>query len=130
LLRLLDEKNTTSWSTAGKSQNGSEYLSLSFNTPVRMRALEIDPGKHPTDFPRGLLISANTCSSQGEVLAAHPTWQGALALTQRGFPFYKGQQKVVLAFADNKELSGLCIRQTSLSSFEWSVAELRYLPAR
>jgi hypothetical protein len=128
LKRMIDKNVATKWSTAGKPQDGSEYISIAFPSSTKIRALEIDPGKYTSDFPRGLSIYSNTCSSDGEQLASYPSWQGALSVTPQGLPFYKGQHKVIVAFATSKELNGLCIRQTSSSAFEWAVAELRYLP--
>jgi hypothetical protein len=127
LQRMTDGKEATVWSTGGTHQTGSEYLSVAFTTPIKMRAIQLDTGARPTDFPRGLSIHSGSCNTPGDQLAAYPTWQGAVGITESGYPFFQGQQDVRIAFAESKELSGLCIRQTATSEFEWTVAELRYL---
>jgi hypothetical protein len=126
---LIDGSRHTRWHSGDAGQTGEELLQIRFRTPTKIRGVELDPGEYTTDFPRGLLIRGGSCDeSQAKTFAFYPSWQGALSFTPLGFPFFAGQDAVRVFFDHEELIECLFIRQTSKSSFNWSVAEFRVTP--
>jgi hypothetical protein len=106
---------------------GVEFLSISLPNPVTGRGLDLALGKRTTDFPRGLSISIGTCETSGTPLATYPDWQGALALSPNGYPYFLGQSDLRIVFANEVTFSTLCIRQTKKSELDWYVKSVRLM---
>ena len=111
------------------NQEGREYISISFNAPVTTRGISLDLGKRASDFPRGLSIFTGTCENPGAPLADYPDWQGALALSPNGYPYFLTQSDVRIAFAQEATFSALCIGQTRKSDFDWYVKSIQLMKA-
>jgi hypothetical protein len=107
--------------------SGVEFLSLSLPKATTARGIDLDLGKRTSDFPRGLSITTGTCEAPETPLANYPDWQGALALSPDGYPYFLGQSEVRIVFARDVTFSALCIRQTNKSELEWYVKSVRLM---
>jgi hypothetical protein len=128
LERLIDGSAHTRWTSNRNHQLGDELLTLRFSKPTRIRGIELDPGEHNTDFPRGISVRGGECREEtARQLAQFPSWQGALSFTSDRFPYFGAQSDVKIVFAKEEEVECLFIRQTGTAPFSWSVAELRVM---
>jgi hypothetical protein len=103
---------------------GSEFISVSFSTPITTQGLRIKLGKHTSDFAPGLLIQNGPCSAPLQTLINAPDWQGAISLTPSGYPYFLGQDDIRIIFANPISTSALCLRNTRSSNFDWYVGRI------
>jgi hypothetical protein len=122
---MIDRRSKTHWSTYKGAQTGGESLLIRFPAPASLRAVELSTGAFPTDFPRGLAISTGTCSLEETPQISFSDWQGALAFTPSGFPYFSGQNDVKILLPPGPPLGCLLIKQTGSAPFDWSVTELK-----
>ena len=125
---LLDGDPQTRWSSEG-GQRGEEHITVCFPTPRNVTALELASGAFGTDFPRAVRYCAtpNSTTPCEEATSIFETrdWQGAVAFTAAGHPYFRGQDAVVLPIFSSQPVSCLRVEQRTRASFDWSVAELR-----
>ena len=118
----------TQWTTNLPKQIGTEMVQIEFKGPVKFDAIKLDTSISPTDFPRGIRISASTgsCSAgRMETLFETPQWEGKIELSKEGLPYYAGQDEVVVFFKN--EIQANCIRIEQISkgaTFHWSITEV------
>ena len=120
--RIADGKLNTRWSPGSGRQTGDNWLYLRFKKEELLFGLELSPGTFTSDYPRGLRVSQPTaCPSELE-RAINPqdlrsivdfaSWQGSVAYTDQGFPYYSAQDKVEILFASMVAAECLYIEQT------------------
>lgn len=126
---LSDGRMETRWSPRRGAQYGDEWVQVNLPQPLEIRGVQALPGKFFSDFPRGLTISdcQEPAPAQPEIRVI-PEWQGGLALTPSGYPYYTGQHDVNILFRKPIVTSCIKISQTAESEhYDWSIAELRLL---
>jgi hypothetical protein len=130
---LVDGSESTRWHPVN-GQKGREWIAVQFKEQVSIEAVELSPGTFATDFPGGLEVRiAEKCPLPGEggdnsseVFRQHP-WEGALAFTRDGYPYYTHQGKVEVRFTKAVSTSCMILKQVApYRYFDWSVAELRF----
>ena len=119
---LTDGDPKTRWSSA---QRGDESLSVTFTSPQTLRGIELDPGAFTSDFPRGIEVLGTTVEDKEIKLVSFASWQGSVAFTPLGYPYFLGQHEVRVLFGHAETLKRLTIRQTGKAPFDWSVAEIK-----
>ncbi|MCB0338967.1 MAG: hypothetical protein KDD53_05155, partial [Bdellovibrionales bacterium] len=63
-----------------------------------------------------------------KIYAEYPKWLGSAKFTRDGYPYYAGQSKVKIVFAESQRVQCLRIEQTGKSNnFDWSVSDLKLL---
>ena len=130
---LSDGKSETRWSPLRGAQYGDEWIQIEFPEATTMYGIELQPGRYFSDFPRGLSIEGcNTKDTQRRFLIKKISdWQGGLALSPLGFPYYSGQHDVTVLFPGAVSTACLRISQTAEDlNYDWSVAELRILTGK
>ncbi len=114
------------WSTRTGSQIGNELLKISLPKSMTIRGIELDPGRYFSDYPRGLHIVGNDCSSENfTTLTKINNWHGTLRLTPLGLPFYDVPHHVRIVFPKTHTVQCISVRQTGRASVDWSVAKIK-----
>jgi hypothetical protein len=132
---LYDGRRDTRWTTGGGHQLGSEWLSVRFkNGSKEIVGIQLMTGEFLTDFARGLEVSYSPrCSSlltletPGTVIFHEREWQGELAATSDGYPYFKEERYTQLLFDREIDAQCLLIRQIAKASYDWSVTDLRFI---
>jgi hypothetical protein len=121
-----DSDPRTRWSTQRGGQHGDERIEISFSKPTTVSGIELDTGTFTTDFPRGLtVVGTNGSSNPTRCHAEFPSWQGSIARTPSGHPYFTGQHEVRIIFPEPCLLTTLSLKQTGSAPFDWSIAEIR-----
>lgn len=114
------------WSTRTGSQKGNEVLKISLPKSMTIRGIDLDPGRYFSDYPRGLHIVGNDCSSENSTtLTTINNWHGALRLTPLGLPFYDVPHHVRIVFPKTHNVRCLTVKQTGRAPVDWSVAKIK-----
>lgn len=128
-LRVSDGDPRTRWATGRGVQNGDESVEILFSRPTQVSGIELDTGTFTADFPRGLSVLGTNSAGEATRCHAHfPSWQGSVARTPKGFPYYTGQHEVRIIFPEPCVLTKIAIKQTGVATFDWSIAEVRIAP--
>lgn len=107
------------------TQSGKELLTISFPTAVDIRGIELDTGRYFSDYPRGIHISGDNCSSNAPTtIASIAEWHGALRQTTTGLPYYDVPHNVTIIFSKSHRVQCLYIRQTGQASVDWSITKV------
>lgn len=122
LTSLTDGDPKTRWSSP---QRGDESLAIEFTAPQTLRGIELDTGAFTSDFPRGISVLGVNVEDQEIQLASFPSWQGSIAFTPQGYPYFLGQHELRILFGHSVTIKKLTIRQTGRAPFDWSVAEIK-----
>ena len=134
--RMLDRNLKTRWSPGYGKQTGDEWVFVKLAEQKSIKGIMLLTGNFRSDFPRGLSIqSAELCSAdspfeeiQFKDLVMIPSWQGSISHTKNGYPYYTGQEKVIVVFPEEHASQCILIKQTaSEPNFDWSVAEIKLL---
>lgn len=117
--------------TAVGGQVGGETLTIQLAEPSIINGIEISPGLHVSDFPRGLRIEGGACdkSSLREIVTI-PSWQGAVQFTKLGHPFWADYADVRIIFPKPEFVECIFVEQTGRSRHDWSIASVSILKGR
>ena len=133
---LRDGQRNSRWSVSSGKQDGSEWLSIRFlDGPIEMVGIQPMTGEFLNDYARGLEVSfSERCSTPLSITDAMTTifsereWQGELAQTTDGYPYFREQRYTQLLFSQPITAECLMLRQIGKSgSYDWSVTELRII---
>lgn len=133
---LYDGKRDTRWSAETGRQIGNEWLSVRLlDGPTKLAGMQLMTGEFLTDYARGLAIYyAKSCvvpltpESPKEEVFNEAEWQGELAITRDGFPYFKEERYTRLLFGAEIDAQCLLIKQIGKSSsYDWSVTDLRLI---
>ncbi len=136
LMQMFDGRLRSRWSPQLGMQKGNEWLELKFNEEKTLSGIYMPCGNFKPDFPRGIEIqSATDCSAEGDKLKGEfktiyksDIWEGEIAYTPAGIPYYDDQSEVRIFFDNTETLKCIRIKQTGkISSFDWSIAELELI---
>lgn len=131
LRAILNDKPRDRWSTKAASQTGSEWIEISFKSPVFIGGIDLSVTRFSSDFPRGIRIKTGT--KQGDrclfeaTLFEQERWLGSIFYTPAGYPYYSPESIVRIPFTP---LNTECIRIEQIGrsdSFEWSVEGIKIL---
>ncbi|MCB0320441.1 MAG: hypothetical protein KDD60_05895, partial [Bdellovibrionales bacterium] len=129
--RAFDGKTTTRLPVARGGQHGGEFVCIEFPTAVALRSLQLDCGSFPADFPRGIEVYlGENCDALSSDLPtrspdlSYTPWEGPLRFTESGFPYFGPQPSVDIALPGNAGHAAYLIRQTQVSPYDWSIAEI------
>lgn len=126
--KAMDGNPRTRWSSGGGKQSGAEVFELQFfpGQERKLPLLRLDLGYFPSDFPRGLRTEVRDVEGQiCEVRVENP-WEGALLISESGYPYFGPQQEVLLRFLGECLAQKVSIRQIGRDKhFEWSIAEIQ-----
>lgn len=129
--RMFDNSLKTRWSPKAGKQNGTEWIQIALPEAMKISAIDLSPGAHFSDFPRGLsLVFAKDCTTlqnSENILRtiSIKNWHGPVQLTEKGFPYYGKESDVHVTLAPIVTGQCILIKQTSTATFDWSVGELK-----
>lgn len=112
-------------SSLSGAQSGEELLTISFPKEVDIRGIELSPGRYYSDYPRGMNVSGDNCSSSSPITITSITeWHGALKQTPSGLPYYDVPHNVTIIFPKSHRVQCLYIRQTGKAGVDWSITRI------
>lgn len=134
--KFRDQIRTNRWSQKKGKQEGNEWLSIRFESPLTLLGVKLDPGKFHSDFPRGVkVLGAEACEdflrvediSRTKLLFTEEPWVGPLYFHNELFPYIGSPADVALSFGEERYVQCLLILQTGMSSdHDWSVSEIGF----
>lgn len=109
-------------------QVGGEVLTIQFGATTPVSGIELSPGLHALDFPRGVEITGGDCSRAApKKILSRPSWQGALRFTSDGYPYWGPHEDVRIIFPVPRKVQCIFVKQTGKARHDWSIVRVRIL---
>ena len=122
---VLDGNINTKWST-NASQNQDDFLLISCSSEILFDRISLLVGSNDTDFPRGFEVQSGLDSSRMSVVKSFPIWMGAISETKNGYPYFIGQDQVIVDFEEQQHSRIIKIKLLKTDKiFSWTIAELK-----
>ena len=121
----IDQNAETRWSTK-RPQKSGDVVDLSLGEEMELVRVVLSTKISKADYPRGLVVMGGPGATQLTELLRYDTWPGAIAWTERGYPYFSSKSDVILDFVEPQKISHLqFIQMNNSSTFNWSIDEIK-----
>lgn len=132
--RIFMGESSKRWSPMKGKQEGGEFIRIKLDLPHHIKGIQLSPGAFHGDYMRGVRIRIlDKCATieeaaSGKVIYEKNPFEGDIAWTSDGYPFYESPSKGIFHF--NEDIMVQCIMIEQIGStpyYDWSVSNIRYL---